>query len=1121
MADTRSVTVKLGMDTSSYESSAKRAAGATKGIGEGGEAAFEKIKAGAATAGKAAMDVFVGAGQAAVGLGVAALATGVSYNSLQQSSRAALTTILGSAQAANSQMDKLDAFAKQSPFSKSVWITAQQQMLGFGVAAEKVIPTLGAINDAVAAVGGNNQTVAELSYIFAQVSASGKITAEDLNQFGQRGVDAATLIGSQMGMTGQEIRDKITSGSLDAGEALDALSAGMTAKFGGAAANVKETWSGAVDRIKAAWRDLSSIIADPFVGKEGGGAAVGWANGLADTMRVLQAKIEPIWGGIIGNMKGAFDGVPDIFARLQVVIRQLDVGDIEKLVGHLKEIAPAMVGLGAGLTAGLSGAIPILRELPLAMNPFVAGIGALILTSPQARQALGALAAPAAILFDAFMQLASALSGPLASAVAAAATVLQPILLAAAGLAQGLAQVPGPILAVAAAFTGLLIMRGPLTAMWGNILQPMRTFGQEMRLQQGLASLSGQSLGTMGAGFAALRSQASGAVGGLRAFGSSLLGAVGGAPGLLITAAITAITVGLFKLGEANRAAARSAQSTASGFDGMVQAMKNANGQIDENVRASALAAIKSQAWGRESSNLADYSDRLGVSLTTQVDSLVGVAGASAEMEQAYQKQRAALEGVIATEVTSVGSGRSAKQVLNEKGQAAQTELGILDEQHAAYTQLQGASQGLTTAYQAEKAAVEGKADATQANMSLSEAAAKNLQEYALSAGLSENAIREMGAASGLSAGQINTVVAAVQSAGGAQDEMTQALDNNKAAADRARQALDFFSQAIDRLVGRNIDAQLAEQQLNDQVRAVEQAFKDGTAATNGHIESLIRADGTIDTTTEAGSKLFGTINDYRTAYDNATISAYQQAVATGNVAGAADAARAAATSARERFLAMAASQNISSEAAVALANKLGIVDGTEIDDKTFAVIANGLAQAKSDTAALDAMTISNKTYTITQRNVEIREIQQVNSGAASTYGSGGPGLWTGGPVWGPGTETSDSIHARLSRNEWVMRAKAVRTYGRAFMHAVNQGTYVPGAPLPGYADGGLVAPAAAAPAPMPLVMRSTTTVLVQVAPFDIRFTGDGPITDHMAVVATQQARQEISRQVRAELGSR
>lgn len=67
------------------------------------------------------------------------------YNTLQQSSRAALTTLLGGAEAANAQMDKLDEFARSSPFAKQVFIQAQQQLIGFGYSAKDVLPTLDAI----------------------------------------------------------------------------------------------------------------------------------------------------------------------------------------------------------------------------------------------------------------------------------------------------------------------------------------------------------------------------------------------------------------------------------------------------------------------------------------------------------------------------------------------------------------------------------------------------------------------------------------------------------------------------------------------------------------------------------------------------------------------------------------------------------------------------------------------------------------------------------------------------------------------------------------------------------------------------------------------------------------
>jgi hypothetical protein len=66
-----------------------------------------------------------------------------------------------------------------------------------------------------------------------------------------------------------------------------------------------------------------------------------------------------------------------------------------------------------------------------------------------------------------------------------------------------------------------------------------------------------------------------------------------------------------------------------------------------------------------------------------------------------------------------------------------------------------------------------------------------------------------------------------------------------------------------------------------------------------------------------------------------------------------------------------------------------------------------------------------------------------------------------GGFITGPGTATSDSILARLSAGEYVMRAAAVRAYGVDFFEALN-GLRAPnpprrGASVPRFAEGGLV----------------------------------------------------------------
>jgi tape measure domain-containing protein len=287
-------------------------------------------------------------GGAITALGVAAGKTGIEYNTLQQTSRAAMTTLMNGAAEANRQMDKLDAFAKNSPFSKATFIQAQQQMIGFGIESKKVIPYLEAIQDAVAATGGGNQQIAEIVETMSKIRSASKITGQDLIEFGNRGLDAAGLIGEQMGKTGAQIREDITDGALGAEEALDALTAGMSERFGGAAADVKNTFDGAVDRVKAAWRDLSSSLAEPLVGPEGGGLAIAGLNKLADAMREFESLPRPIRDtglaltGIVGAASLAGGGFLLLMPRILETQQAF-----QTLAGQQGVVGKAARGIGA------------------------------------------------------------------------------------------------------------------------------------------------------------------------------------------------------------------------------------------------------------------------------------------------------------------------------------------------------------------------------------------------------------------------------------------------------------------------------------------------------------------------------------------------------------------------------------------------------------------------------------------------------------------------------------------------------------------------------------------------------------------------------------------------------
>jgi len=74
-------------------------------------------------------------------------------------------------------------------------------------------------------------------------------------------------------------------------------------------------------------------------------------------------------------------------------------------------------------------------------------------------------------------------------------------------------------------------------------------------------------------------------------------------------------------------------------------------------------------------------------------------------------------------------------------------------------------------------------------------------------------------------------------------------------------------------------------------------------------------------------------------------------------------------------------------------------------------------------------------------------------SGVASADGAASdtPGFASGDMVRGPGTGTSDSILARLSNGEFVVKAAAVRHYGPELLRQINSRRF------PAFASGGLV----------------------------------------------------------------
>jgi hypothetical protein len=113
-----------------------------------------------------------------------------------------------------------------------------------------------------------------------------------------------------------------------------------------------------------------------------------------------------------------------------------------------------------------------------------------------------------------------------------------------------------------------------------------------------------------------------------------------------------------------------------------------------------------------------------------------------------------------------------------------------------------------------------------------------------------------------------------------------------------------------------------------------------------------------------------------------------------------------------------------------------------------------GVAEAVGRAAASIERAIAAILASIRRAIAEAARLRAQGSG-----GSDGDGFARGGYVSGPGTSTSDSIPAYLSRGEFVVRAAAVRQYGVDFLRAINGLRMNPSRMnnVPKFALGGLV----------------------------------------------------------------
>jgi tape measure domain-containing protein len=451
---------RLRADTSQFQSGMRQA--------ENSLNRFDSVTSGTmrgmARFGQQVSEIASGVALATAGAMTSLGAVGVQYNTLMQRTTAAFSVLLGSAEKANGMVGELTEFARSSPFPRQLFIEGAQQLIGFGMAARDVVPAFSAIQDAVAAVGGGSAEIQTFTNIFARIKSLGRANSEELMRFSLVGIDAFKLLADQAGTSTSEMRKRITEGTLGADEAIRLLTEGLSKKFEGAAAQVKNTWVGAVDRVKGAWRDIGSALMSPFIDPKGGGAAVRWANQLADLLRKLESQaVIPL----AAKMRDFFDMIGERTDAINFDDWIQKAVDLWHEYGKvLTDILPLIAGVAVGFTKQGLAMLPVISNfanfLPLPGKLVGAFVG-LLLSTEDGRQALSDLGDT---LSDGLGQVLPTIVPLVADLTRKAAELLVPLV----KLAQVVIDIAFPILA-----DGVMLAGGALSALL-TILTPLTEF---------------------------------------------------------------------------------------------------------------------------------------------------------------------------------------------------------------------------------------------------------------------------------------------------------------------------------------------------------------------------------------------------------------------------------------------------------------------------------------------------------------------------------------------------------------------------------------------------------------------------------------------------------------------
>lgn len=328
-------------------------------------------------------------------LGFALLSAGKQAVSLAadlQQTKVGFEVMLGSAEKATEMIGNIRAMSKVTPFETSHLLKASETLLGFGVAGERIMPTLKMLGDVAR---GDSERLRAVSLAFAQIQAAGRLMGQDLLQLVNAGFNPLQQISQETGKSLAVLKKEMEAGAISADMVSDAFKRATSegGPFYKMMERMSKTFNGMVSTLRDEWAIILTTIGEKLLPHLIKG--VQWLSSLLKDLTLTD--FDPLIASFRDTFE-AVDGVVSIFRELltlmgvttdQASVLQIAINGIALSYRIMLGPLRMMVTLWKLWYEAIAAGVNLLKAFGMILSGVMTGNIALIKTGiDQAKEAL-------------------------------------------------------------------------------------------------------------------------------------------------------------------------------------------------------------------------------------------------------------------------------------------------------------------------------------------------------------------------------------------------------------------------------------------------------------------------------------------------------------------------------------------------------------------------------------------------------------------------------------------------------------------------------------------------------------------------------------------------------------